>query len=95
MKIIHPTIKDQISSDIRIMMLVAIIIEDYIVCTRNWSLQESVAEFSNSMHSQLNMIVEAQRLDRFCENFKEKEGIVFPRPVWPYVTKGKYLDSVC
>lgn len=103
LKVIHPYTARNIALDIRIMEYGASIAEAVLPGVHNWSLVDSVAEFSAIMYSQLSMVDEAQRLDRFRSNFDRERlrkisllkncNVVFPRPLWPYVTENVLVES--
>jgi len=102
-KVIHPYIARNIELDIRIMVYAATVAEALLPGVHNWSLVDSVAEFRGIMYSQLSMVDEAQRLDRFRGNFDRDRlrkisllrncNVVFPRPLWPYVTPNVLVES--
>lgn len=108
-KVIHPGIRDSITADIRILQYATWFVETYIPGVHNWSLVESVNEFEALMMSQLDMIEEGKSLDRFRSNFPSSgpqkcrkhysggdgigEHVVFPTPLWPYVTQNVLVET--
>ena len=103
-KILHPHIRETIAVDIQLLSLFAGWVEDLVPGGHNWSVRDAVGEFSQLMNSQLDMTEEAHRLDKFRHNFDHyscscsankqiHNRIVFPKPLWPYVTENILVES--
>lgn len=68
-KILHPGVAESIAADLTVMRFVASCMEAMVPGLDNWSLVESVDEFSHAMWNQLDLQQEAARLERFTRNF--------------------------
>jgi aarF domain-containing kinase len=99
-KVIHPSIKEEIEADIRIMKFVTWII-DIIPGLHNLSLSESVEEFQQIMMAQLDLTKEAKNLQLFRKNFSQlrsfpenqAKGVTFPEPIYPYIASNVLIES--
>ncbi len=85
-KVIHPGVKAQIEADLELLRLGAWLVE-LTGHLQWWSVREFVEEFAGIMHMQLDLRSEAKALDRFRANFKGREDIKFPAPLWPLVNE--------
>jgi aarF domain-containing kinase len=92
-KVMHPGIRESIRKDLAILSFFAAIIDA--LPTLHWlSLPEEVAQFQFLLEQQLDLRIEANRLDRFRENFKaEESNVVFPRPVRPWVSTDVLVEE--
>lgn len=45
------------------------------------NLNSAVREFASLIQSQLNLLIEADNLRQFTYNFREVDGIIFPKPL--------------
>jgi hypothetical protein len=92
-KVRHAGVASSTAKDLAIMRGVAWLID--LIPTMEWiSLPEEVEEFAISMTQQLNFLDEAANLMQFRENFSDyKHMIIFPRPLYPYVTEEVLVED--
>lgn len=57
------------------------------------SLSGSVEEFAGIMQQQLDLSIEAQNLERFCQNFAGSRQVSFPRPINPFVSPDVLVET--
>lgn len=80
-KVLHPRVAKTIRRDIAIMSIFANIVNAF--PGMQWiSLPEEVQVFGKMMNSQLDLRVEAENLDHFERNFRDRgPRVTFPRPI--------------
>ena len=82
-KVLHPSVEEDIDADLDIMRLAVYVTERIgLFPGLKWlNLRGVVEEFADLLKLQLDLRQEASNLERFNENFKDEEAIVFPRLV--------------
>ncbi len=78
-KIQKPHVSEIIDDDIRIMLLLADLCEDYIPESKIFNPSGMVNEFSRSISLETNFVVEANNLKRFQENFADNPKVKIPQ----------------
>jgi aarF domain-containing kinase len=101
-KIIHPNVKNEIKSDIKILYFLSNALS-CIPGMENFSLNDIVHDFEKLMLSQLDLNKEAKNLLLFRKNFHNKSSstssndtdalITFPEPMFPLVTENVLIES--
>lgn len=87
-KIQRPGIENKISKDLAVLeTLVNLICRLIPRRTKNFNLQAAFKEFKRYTKQELDFTLEGMTLNRFRENFKEWEDIIFPAVYWEYSTK--------
>lgn len=56
-------------------------------------LEESIRQFGAPLKEQLDLLVEAQHLDRFGKNFRTWRNLSFPAPVYPLVAPSVLVET--
>lgn len=56
-------------------------------------LEESIRQFGAPLKEQLDLLVEAQHLDRFGKNFRAWRNLSFPAPVYPLVAPSVLVET--
>ena len=56
-------------------------------------LEESIRQFGAPLKEQLDLLVEAQHLDRFGKNFRSWRNLSFPAPVYPLVAPSVLVET--
>jgi aarF domain-containing kinase len=80
-KVVHPNLRRQLQLDLHILQGLARLVT-WLLPSAAWlALPAAVTEFEALMTGQLDMMQEARNLDRFRENFKDNDDIVFPEPL--------------
>eukprot|EP01060_Flectonema_neradi_P010542 TRINITY_DN17620_c0_g1_i1.p1 TRINITY_DN17620_c0_g1~~TRINITY_DN17620_c0_g1_i1.p1 ORF type:complete len:502 (+),score=47.76 TRINITY_DN17620_c0_g1_i1:40-1545(+) len=80
-KVMHPGILESIEIDLGVIKACVAFV-DFIIPQSEWlSLGSCFEEFKALMKVQLDLRVEAANLTRFRENFKDIQGIRFPKPI--------------
>lgn len=78
-KVLHPRVRKMVRRDLSIMGFFANVINA--LPTMEWlSFPQEVQMFGHMMNMQLNLLVEAENLLIFRENFKDRVDINFPKP---------------
>jgi ubiquinone biosynthesis protein len=77
-KVQRPGISQIIEDDIRILQLIADLVEDYMPEARIFNPVGMVNEFARSISLETNFVVEANNIKRFQENFSDEEQIKIP-----------------
>ncbi|KAI8824406.1 ABC1 family-domain-containing protein [Fimicolochytrium jonesii] len=78
-KVLHPGVEWLINADLKIMHFVASVIN--LLPDAQWlSFPDEVAMFGQMMHEQLDLRCEAENLNRFTENFRNRPKVSFPSP---------------
>ena len=91
-KVLHPGITDQIHADISILHYLAEWGEFF--GYESLSLVESVELFELFLTSQINLLHEAEALQRFEQNFRSFRGVSFPLPYMKHCTSGILVESL-
>ncbi|KAI8922331.1 ABC1 family-domain-containing protein [Powellomyces hirtus] len=91
-KVLHPGVESLINADLTIMNAVASLI--HFLPDAEWlSFPDEVAMFGHMMREQLDLRCEAQNLDRFSENFKDRHNVGFPTPFMPLARKTVLIEE--
>lgn len=91
-KVIHPDVKTTVELDLSLIRGMVTLLEMF-PRIRWLSLHEIVDEFGELMESQLDLQREAQNLERFAHDFEDDPGVVFPRPLYPWVTDTVLIEE--
>lgn len=85
-KILHPNVMHTINTDLRIMRVLAHLIDR--ILTMEWlSLCDEVDNFSILMNMQLDLRIEALNLDKFNHDFHKDPLVTFPTPDLKHTTR--------
>ncbi len=79
-KVQRPAIRPQIECDVEILTFLARQMEANFPETRLFSPVGIVKEFEKAILKEIDFRIELEHIERFRRGFKEKEGIVFPKP---------------
>ncbi|XP_072040037.1 uncharacterized aarF domain-containing protein kinase 2-like isoform X2 [Amphiura filiformis] len=91
-KILHPGVYNTVHWDIQLLHTLARFCS--LIPGVKWlSLTECVEEFEAMMKNQIDLVVEAENLDRFNKNFSNVSCVKFPRPIWPFVTHDILVET--
>ena len=91
-KVLHPGIRQDIDTDIRVLARLAWIAE--LIPIFKWlSPCDGIKEFQNVMLDQIDLTLEARNLDTFNKNFKNVKNVIFPKPIWPYVFEEVLIET--
>ncbi|KAM9962556.1 hypothetical protein ACTFIR_005465 [Dictyostelium discoideum] len=91
-KVLHPNVKSNIKRDFFI--IYSLIWAFSHIPEMKWlSLPESILEFGKSMMKQADLELEASHLNRFNSNFKYNSEVIFPKPLYPLVSKEVLVES--
>jgi len=99
-KVLHPNVEEDIDADLDLMR-VAVRAAKYmpfdIFANLKWLNMEGVVEeFAALLKLQLDLRTEASNLERFNENFKDEEGVVFPTLVKGFEpTRHVLVETFC
>jgi aarF domain-containing kinase len=89
-KVLRPGVKRQIAADLAVLERVAVIAEWLFPA---WGPRDAVAQFRESLESQLDLLNEAIHLNRFRDNFAGNPYVKFPRPMSPWVSESVLIES--
>ena len=91
-KVRHPGVESTIQRDFALLKGAAWLAS--IVPALQWlRLEESVRQFEQPLFEQLNLAHEASNLDKFNRNFIGFGGVVFPRPISPFVSEEVLVET--
>ncbi|KAJ3160118.1 hypothetical protein HDU86_000954 [Geranomyces michiganensis] len=91
-KVLHPGVERVINADLTIMHGVASLL--HLLPGAEWlSFPDEVEMFGKMMREQLDLRCEAQNLDRFSENFRDRSNVGFPIPFMPLVRKTVLIEE--
>ncbi|KAJ3150887.1 hypothetical protein HDU89_002884 [Geranomyces variabilis] len=91
-KVLHPGVEGVINADLTIMHGVASLL--HLLPGAEWlSFPDEVKMFGKMMREQLDLRCEAENLDRFSENFKDRSNVGFPTPFIPLVRKTVLIEE--
>ena len=91
-KVLHPEIRYDIHTDLNVLARLAWLFE--LIPLFKWiSPLDSVKEFKSVLLNQVDLTLEARNLDTFNRNFKNVNNVVFPQPIWPYVTEEVLIET--
>ena len=83
-KILRPNIKRIIDKDIKLLYLIAHLLELIWSDGKRLRPREVVAEFSRHVQCELNLMLDAANCSRLGENFKDKKLLIVPEVYWDY-----------
>ena len=83
-KILRPNIKRVIDKDIKLLFLIAHLLELIWSDGKRLRPREVVAEFSKHVQCELNLMLDAANCSRLGENFKDKKLLIVPEVFWDY-----------
>lgn len=93
-KVLHPDVKRAIQLDLAFMKGAAKAAEVLPFIHLEWlSLEESVDEFASLMEMQMNLEREAHNLERFIQDFQDDPTVVFPQPIYPWVSGNVLVED--
>jgi aarF domain-containing kinase len=91
-KVLHPSVDKIVHRDLRIIGIFASLLN--LIPTLEWlSLPDEVDKFSEMMRLQMDLRIEAQNLDRFRTNFKDRTAVTFPMPYINYTTREVLIEE--
>ncbi|TPX61907.1 hypothetical protein PhCBS80983_g00787 [Powellomyces hirtus] len=79
-KVLHPNIHQRISTDLLLVTLFGNFLSMF-PAAKYLSIREEVANFTQMMHNQLDLRLEAHNLQVFAKNFKDVPAVEFPTPI--------------
>lgn len=79
-KVQHPGIEDRIQNDLEILEKLAELAEKYLPQMRQYRPVETAADFRRTLLRELDFRSEKRNLERFRRNFKDDQGVCFPKP---------------
>lgn len=92
LKVLHPRVEKTIRRDLKIMSLFASTLN--LLPGMRWiSLPEEVEVFGSLMQSQLDLREEARNLERFEDNFRQRQIVSFPRPLTDYTSHNILVEE--
>jgi len=94
-KVIHPHVKAQIASDLRLLRFATSALDKIPLLHMEWfALPEAVEEFAVIMEEQLDMRKEAANLDKFRRQYKQYSSSVdFPKPFHHLTTENVLTET--
>ncbi|XZG71283.1 ABC1 kinase family protein [Chitinibacteraceae bacterium HSL-7] len=87
LKLRRPDIIAKIEADLRILHHLAGLAEFEFPDIRRYQPVRIVDEFAKSIRRELNLLTEARNIERFAQNFTDKEDIIIPRVYWAYTSE--------
>ena len=81
-KILRPNIKRVIDKDIKLLFLIARLLELIWSDGKRLRPREVVAKFSKHVQCELNLMLDAANCSRLGENFKDKKLLIVPEVYW-------------
>ncbi|KAI1882514.1 hypothetical protein AGOR_G00251540 [Albula goreensis] len=91
-KVLHPGIRRQVQIDL-LLMKAASRLMDSLPGLKWLSLPEIVDEFEKLMTRQIDLRYEAQNIERFRENFRDVDYVMFPTPLRPFITRNILVET--
>lgn len=93
-KILHGDVKKTVQLDLELLRAAASFAETLPFLRLKWlALCEMVDEFASLMEMQLDLRKEAANLERFANDFEGDATVVFPQPVYPWVSANVLLED--
>jgi aarF domain-containing kinase len=92
-KVRHPGVQAAIARDFAIMMTAARAATALIPALTDARFAETLAQFEAPLREQVDFEHEARSLWRFCYNFRERDGVRFPQPVYPLVSPAVLVET--
>ncbi|KAG0254019.1 hypothetical protein BG011_006015 [Mortierella polycephala] len=91
-KVLHPKVARTVERDIAIMRFFARLIN--LIPNMNWiALPDQVAMFGEMMQEQLDLRIEAENLDLFQQNFRDRYTVTFPTPLIQFATREMLIEE--
>ena len=85
-KVQRPDIDTIIETDLNALKRVAGWIQKYRPISRRADIPALFREFSKTLYEEIDYHAEAQNVETFAENFRERPGVCIPRVVWSHCT---------
>ena len=92
-KVRHPGVEAAIARDFAIMMAAARAATVVLPSLADARFAETLAQFELPLREQVDFEHEARSLWRFCYNFRERDGVRFPQPVYPLVSPAVLVET--
>jgi|TARA_B110000037_G_scaffold221469_1_gene292630 ubiquinone biosynthesis protein len=83
-KILRPNIDKEVDKDIKLLRIIALLLEFIWSDGKRLRPQEVVHEFSKHTRSELNLLLEAAHCSHLGENFKNKKLLIVPEVYWDF-----------
>lgn len=97
-KIQRPGIVSTIETDLEILHVLANLAERRFTWAENYQLADMVAEFSKSLHHELDYTIEAHNAEKIAKQFTDNPKIYIPKVYWDYSTTrvltAEYIEGV-
>lgn len=91
-KVRHPGVTTLMQRDFTLMHRAARL-SSHLPFLSELHLEESIRQFGAPLKEQLDLLVEAQHLDRFGRNFRTWRNLSFPAPVYPLVAPSVLVET--
>ncbi len=92
-KMVHPQVETQMIIDMELLTSFADYLDSY-PSLEILSIGETLRQFAEAMHMQLDLRVEARNLLKFNKNFALDKWAEFPQPVSGYITKNVLVETL-
>jgi len=79
-KVVHPHARRRVELDLQLLRSFASLLEALSTTARFCSVVDACDEFAHNLSDQMNMLREAENLDRLATNFRTIPQVSFPRP---------------
>lgn len=92
-KVTHPYIREQVAADVAAMRVFVRVANAIIPGFRLFNFDSSIREFSSLIRSQLNLLIECDNIERFRFNFRDFNGVFFPKPLPSLCTEDVLFET--
>ena len=92
-KVRHPGVEAAIARDFAIMMAAAWAATVVLPSLADARFAETLAQFELPLREQVDFEHEARSLWRFCYNFRDRDGVRFPQPMYPLVSPAVLVET--
>jgi len=92
-KLIHPHVQKMVTRDMEILQFFAHLFETLVPRLEYLSMSDTVQQFSENMHQQMDLRNEAAHIHTFIKNFKDNPAVIFPIPIDDYVTSNVLVET--
>ncbi|MFD2210829.1 ABC1 kinase family protein [Virgibacillus halophilus] len=86
-KIQRPGIRRSIEVDLEILQGIARMMEARISWAKTYHIRERIGEFIDSLHDELDYMVEGRNAERIAKRFKRQNSVHIPHIYWDFSTK--------
>lgn len=97
-KVRRPDIQPRIEADLRVLELIARLLEAEWVDARSYNPLRIVDQLRRSLRRECDLVKEARNIDSFARNFRDDPTVAIPSVYWPYcrevVNVQGFLDGV-